>query len=208
VAQLRFPRWQPGGGFPRWRFAWWLLFFVEDALGRLPMLLLGPVLGAVIGTAVAVSELASVRVAGVTVAAVPSVGAVLWPAVLGGIGGIVVLTLGAAAWGAVSYFFFGGDDVWEARVIEDGAMVELVCRKPDPVSPDQLGAVECVLRWPSGDFATTSEFVSRRSQPYGLIARVRPTLTEPGTYRVRWYATEHKRRLHEVARLTTVVAEP
>jgi hypothetical protein len=128
VAVLRFPRWQPGaGGFRRGGFPWWLLFFVEDSLATLPMLLLGPTMGAVIGTAVAVSRLSSVRIDGQLAAAVPSVGDVLWPALLGGIGGVIVLVALAAVWGLVSYFYLGGDDVWEARVYAEGAMVELVC---------------------------------------------------------------------------------
>jgi hypothetical protein len=65
--------------------------------------------------------------------------------------------------------------------------------------------MECVVRWPSGEFVRTSEFVSRPGAPYGVIARVLPALTDPGVYRVRWYATEHKRRLHEVARMSLMV---
>ena len=33
-----------------------------------------------------------------------------------------------------------------------------------------------------------------------------PRLDEPGTYKVRWYASEHEPRLHEVARFRTTVA--
>ena len=58
---------------------WWLLLYVEDSLSRLPMLLLGPTAGAVIGTAVAVSELSSVTIDGKEAAAVPSVWDVLYP---------------------------------------------------------------------------------------------------------------------------------
>lgn len=60
-------------GFPRWGFPLWLLYYVEDQLAKLPSLLLGPTLGAVIGTSVAVSELGTVRVDGV-LAVAPGIG--------------------------------------------------------------------------------------------------------------------------------------
>jgi hypothetical protein len=203
MAKLRYPRWQRVPRFPRWRFAWWLLLYVEDSLARLPMLLLGPTMGAVIGTAVAVSRLSSVRIDGKAAAGVPSVADVLWPALLGGIGGVVALALLAAAWGFVSYLLLGGDDIWEARM--NGTLVELVCKAAVPVGPDQLGAMECVMRRPSGAFDATGEVTPRPGDPYGVIATAIRGFDEGGTYRVRWYATEHKRRLHEVARMKTVV---
>ena len=182
---------------------WWLLLYVEDSLSRLPMLLLGPTMGAVIGTAVAVSELGSVTIDGKTAAAVPSIWDVLWPALLGGLGGVVVLTIYSVARGVLSYFVCGGDDNWVGRV--NGGMVELVCKTEVPVGPDQLGAMECVIKRPSGAFSTTDEFVPRPGEPYGVIATAILALDETGTYKVRWYATEHERRLHEVARFRTTV---
>jgi hypothetical protein len=193
-----YPRWQSGQHFPRWRFLWWLLFYVEDSLSRLPMLLLGPTAGAVIGTAVAVSELSRVAIDGKVAAAVPSVWDVLLPALLGGIGGLVALTMLSAIWGLLSYFAFRGDDIWEAMMPGQGA-VEILCRTAVPVSVDQLGATECIIRRPSGAFQTTDE-LHPRHHPYGAIAHVDLPL-EAGTYETRFYATEHKRRIHEVARV-------
>jgi hypothetical protein len=84
IPGVYFPKPEPVRGFPRWGFRLWLLYYVEDQLAKLPSLLLGPTLGAVIGTSVAVSELGTVRVDGVLAAAPASVSAVLWPALLGG----------------------------------------------------------------------------------------------------------------------------
>lgn len=203
MGTLRFPSTKRAEGFPRWRVLWWLLLYVEDALSRLPMLLLGPTAGAVIGTAVAVSELSSVKIDGKTAAAVPSVWAVLWPALLGGIGGIVVLIAASAAWGALSYFGWRGDDIWKATM-PSPAVAELVCGAADPVGPDQLGAAECVIQRPDGTFRWTNE-LTRRAYPYGAVARIDGP-QEAGTYKVRWYATEHKRRIHEVARIRRTFA--
>jgi hypothetical protein len=195
---LMYPKGQSAQGFPRWRFAWWLLFYVEDALSRLPMLLLGPTMGAVIGTAIAVSELSSITIDGKVAAAVPSVWDVLLPALLGGVSGIVVLTLLSAIWGLVSYFLLDGDDVWAAMMPGQEA-VELVCRRDVPVGVEQLGAVECVIQKPSGAFQVTDE-LRPRHHPYGAVAYIDGPL-EAGSYKVRFYATEHKRRVHEVARI-------
>lgn len=177
---------------------WWLLLYVEDSLSRLPMLLLGPTAGAVIGTAVAVSELSSVTIDGKEAAAVPSVWDVLLPALLGGFGGVVVLTICSAIWGVLSYFVFGGDDIWESLMPGQGA-VELRCKTEVPVGPDRLGAAECVIKRPSGALEVTDDLQPRHN-PYGVIAHIDLPL-EAGTYETRWYATEHKRRIHEVARL-------
>lgn len=140
-----YPKGQPAERFRRWRFVWWLLFYVEDALSRLPMLLLGPTMGAVIGTAIAVSELSSITIDGKVAATVPSVWDVLLPALLGGVGGIVVLTLLSAIWGLVSYFLLDGDDVWAATMPGQGA-VELVCRRDVPVGVEWRGATRRPLR--------------------------------------------------------------
>ncbi|HEV2973998.1 MAG TPA: hypothetical protein VGX69_03255 [Solirubrobacteraceae bacterium] len=155
-------------------------------------------MGAVIGTAIAVSELSSITVEGRHVAAVPSVWDVLLPALLGGVGGIVVLTMFSAISGLVSYFVLDGDDVWTVVMPGQGA-VELVCRREVPVGVEQLGAVECVIRKPSGTFQTTDE-MRPRHHPYGAVAYIDGPL-EAGIYEARFYATEHKRRVHEVARI-------
>lgn len=197
-ATLLYPRWGSEPQFPRWRFLWWLLFYVEDSLSRLPMLLLGPTTGAVIGTAVAVSELSTVTIDGRVAAAVPSVWDVLLPALLGGLGGIVALTICSGAWGLLRYFAFGGDDIWEAVMPGQGA-AEVLCRPEVPVGVDRLGAAECIIRRPSGAFEVTDE-LHPRHQPYGAIAHIAEPL-EVGTYEARFYATEHKRRIHEVARV-------
>jgi hypothetical protein len=67
----------------------------------LPLVLLAPTFGAVIGTSLAVSDGSSVTIEGHAVAAVPSFWYVLGPAVGGAVGGIVLLALGAAV-GAAS----------------------------------------------------------------------------------------------------------
>ena len=203
MAKLRFPRWREETQFPRWRLIWWLLLYVEDSLSRLPMLLLGPTTGAVIGTAIAVSELSSVTIDGKLAAAVPSVWDVLLPALLGGLGGVVVLTTCTAIWGMLSYFALGGDDIWEA-VMPGQVAIELRCKTEVPVGFDRLGAAECVIKRPSGVFQATDE-LRPREYPYGTIAHIDDP-QEAGTYEARWYATEHKRRIHEVARVKRTFA--
>jgi hypothetical protein len=208
-----FPGPEAASGFPRWGFAGWLLFYVEDTLGRLPMLLLGPMLGAVIGTAVAVSELGTVRIGGKLAAAPPSVWDVLWPAVLGGVSGIVVLTSLAAGWGVFSYFRHG-DDTWEILIerhpsAPSGELVQLVCKGDVPADPNQIGAQEVIIQGPSGDFDRTDMFSPRPGKPYGVIATGIRSLSEPGTYHIRWYATEHRgKRTHEISRTTYSIEPP
>jgi hypothetical protein len=77
-----------------------------------------------------------------------------------GLGVIVVLALLSTIWGLVSYFLLDGDDVWAATMPGQGA-VELVCRRDVPVGVEQLGAVECVIRKPSGAFQITDELHPR-----------------------------------------------
>jgi hypothetical protein len=207
MAKLLFPKSRSVERFPRWRLVWWLLFYVEDSLSRLPMLLLGPTTGAVLGTAIAVSELSSVTIDGKVAAAVPSVWDVLLPALLGGLGGIVVLTIGSAIWGALRYLAFGGDDIWEAvmpATLRDRGTTELRCKPGAQASITQLEMTECVIKRPSGAFEATAEYVVQ-PEPYGLLVRI-SNPQEAGTYEVRWYATEHKRRVHEVARIKQTFA--
>jgi hypothetical protein len=210
-----YPRPEAASGFPRWGYLRWLLLYVEDTLGRLPMLLLGPVLGAVVGTAVAVSELGTVRIDGKLAAAPATVWDVLWPAVLGGVSGIVVLTLLAAIWGVISYLALDGDDTWKILIEQDpsasaGELVELICKGEVPADPNLLGAMEVYVKRPSGEIDRTDMFTPRPGKPYGVIAAGVRSLGEPGEYRVRWYATEHRgRRTHEVARAKhTVLSRP
>jgi hypothetical protein len=202
MAKLLFPTWRSAERFPRWRFVWWLLFYVEDSLSRLPMLLLGPTTGAVLGTAIAVSELSSVTIDGKVAAAVPSVSDVLLPALLGGLGGVLVLTTCSAIWGMSSYFVLGGDDIWEAvmpAAFRDRGTTELRCKPDAQASFTQLELAECVIKRPSGAFEATAEY-EVQPEPYGLLVHI-SNPQEAGTYEVRWYATEHKRHIHEVARI-------
>lgn len=198
---LHFPPPEAAEGFPKWALAWWLFYYVEDALQRLPLVLLAPTVGAVIGTSLAVSDGSSVTIEGHAVAAVPSFWDVLGPAVGGAVGGIVLLALGAAVWGRVSYAR-GGDDVWVATLHEQWGLI-LLCRNEDvPADPSRLGAVECIVKRPSGEFDRTDALPPFPGRwPHGLIATGIRGLGQAGNYEARWYATEHRARLHEVARM-------
>jgi hypothetical protein len=182
--------------------SWWL--YVEDALSRLSMLLLGPMLGAVIGSAVAVSQLTSVTIDGRSAAAVPSLFVVLWPALIGGVGGVAAVASVWAVVGVVSFYLRGGNGPWEAKMTDDGKP-EVVSRHESPTHPGQLGAVDCVLRRPSGQCEWSDQMQRRWGVPEGVIAVGVDSVDEPGCYELRWYATEHKRRIHEVARLKLIV---
>lgn len=198
--QPAFPSSTTTGGFHRWGFALWLLYYVEDALQQLPLALAAPTIGAVLGTSLAVSEGASVVIEGHRVATIPSFWGVLGPALGGAVGGIVLLALLAAAWGAITYWR-DGDSVWEIRL--EGANLQLVCKTEVPVDPNLLGAMECIMRRPEGEFERTDMFAPRPGRPIGLLVtglRVGPDGNAMGGCEVRWYATEHRAHLHEVAR--------
>jgi hypothetical protein len=203
-SELMYPTPQPEKGFRRLGFAWWLLYYVQAQLARLPFLLLGPTLGAVIGTAVAVSKLSSITIDGKVAAAVPSVWDVLLPALLGGLGGIVVLTLCAVIWGIFSYFR-RGDDNWEAHVEaqvsgKGNGVWTYLSKKPEAlVVQSQLGRIEVVTQWPSGDFYRLAVPPPATHQ-HAILGTAISDFRESGTYLVRWYATEHKAHWHEVAR--------
>lgn len=78
----------------------------------------------------------------------------------------------------------------------------LLCRNEDvPADPSRLGAVECVVERPSGGFDHTDALPPFPGRPHGLIATGIRGLGQEGNYEVRWYATEHRARLHEVARM-------
>lgn len=193
---------KPLTGFSRKRriAAWWV--YTENALSSLPMLLLGPTTGAVIGTAVAVSELATVKIDGRTAAAVPSLGDVLWPALAGGVGGVLALAILSALWAITSFYFRGGLGVWETRITDDVPV--LVSQKESPTPSSQLGAVDCVLRRPSGKCEWTDDLTRRGSSVDGVVATSVQPISEPGAYELRWYATEHRHWIHEVANLKFV----
>jgi hypothetical protein len=167
---------------------------------------------AVIGTAVAVSELGTVRVGRVVAAAAPSMPDVLLPAVAGAASGVLVLAAITALWGACSYFkggFKGGDDNWQALVaplVSGQGVCAILYAKPEAlVDQSRLGSIEVVARWPSGTFYRSA--ASRPApHPYAVVHQAISDFTEPGTYLVRWYATEHKARLHEVARAEHTVS--
>jgi hypothetical protein len=193
---------KPLTGFSRTRriLAW--LVYTESALSRLPMLLLGPTTGAVVGTAVAVSKLATVEIDGKTAAAVPSLGDVLWPALAGGVGGVLLLAIISAVWGIASFYLRGGIGAWETRITDNVPV--LVSRSESPTPSSQLGAVDCVLRRPSGECEWVDNFTRRGSSVDGVVATSVHPISEPGAYELRWYATEHRGWIHEVASLKFV----
>jgi hypothetical protein len=93
-------------------------------------------------------------------AAVPYVWDVLLPALLGGLGGVVVLAICSTIWGLLSYLAFGGDDIWEAvmpAAFRDRGTTELRCRPGASASVMQLELTECVIKRPSGPFEATAE---------------------------------------------------
>jgi hypothetical protein len=186
----------------RRRIAAWLVY-TESTLSSLPMLLLGPTVGAVIGTAVAVSKLATVEIDGKTAAGVPSLGDVLWPALAGGAGGVFLLAIISAVCGIASFYRRGGIGPWETKINDENVPV-LVSRKESPTPSSQLGAVDCVLRRPSGKCEWADTFTRRGSSVDGVVATSVKPISEPGAYELRWYATEHRRWIHEIANLKFV----
>ena len=83
----------------------------EGALGRLPMMLLSPVIGAIVGTWWQLERSSEVILHGLVVA-VPSTPDVLAGTVIGGLAGIVMGFGLAFVWACVRYFAWG-DPVWE-----------------------------------------------------------------------------------------------
>jgi hypothetical protein len=186
--------------FSRSRLVFSWLLFAEGRMSHLTMLLLGPTLGAVIGTAVAVSDLSTTTINGKVVATVPSLWDVLWPALAFGAGGVAVLMLGCVAVGVV-LSYRSGIGPWEAKIADDGTPV-LRPRSESPTTRGQLGAVDCVLKLPSGKYEWSDRLEDGHEGMYGAVSApdVEP-VKEPGVYEMRWYATEHKRLIHEIARL-------
>ena len=175
---------------------WWLLLYVEDSLSRLPMLLLGPTAGAVIGRRRGM-ELSSDTSTERRPPLCRLCGMSATRAARGFRRGRRLDDL-LSDLGSLVLFRVRGDDIWASLMPGQGA-VELRCKTEVPVGPDRLGAAECVIKRPSGALEVTDDLQPRHN-PYGVIAHIDLPL-EAGTYEIRWYATEHKRRIHEVARL-------
>jgi hypothetical protein len=60
------------------------------------------------------------------------------------------------------------------------------------------------MRLPSGRFDRT-EPTAAAPWPHADVATAISGFVEPGTYEIRWYATEHRRRMHEIARVKHTV---
>ena len=187
---------------------WRLVFWTEQMLGKLPMVLLMPVIGAIIGTAWAVSHPFKSFVRHGIVVSHSTFWHVLLLAVIGGVGGIVVLA-GLVVLCGIAYYRVRGDSTWYAstRACERARDIELR-RK---VSPFRL----TLKRW-----AIRNAWSKRRAEecwaedpanpagrfggPEAFAVSFDDAKREDGVYEARWYAPAGQPRLHEIARVKAV----
>ncbi len=131
--------------FPWRRLGWRMRYSAESAQGRLPMMLWGPMIGAVIGTLVALHDHPEVIRHGLVVS-LPSSGEVVAGAATGAVVGVGVTFLLAFLWASVRYLA-RGDDTWEVVYCGRHAKTmffALRCRASvAPADPQHLGHVEC-----------------------------------------------------------------
>ena len=189
----------PDAAFSRGALFWRCWYATEDALSRLPMLILIPTLGAIIGTAWGVSHPPQTVDAGLVVAQ-QSFWGVLVAALIGGVAATIVLVLLISVTLYVRYLYFGGDAGWTGvygGAVQDLLAFELQCKAAHPIHPDTLGAMSCVLKPPGGP-CLSPDRSGLRINPMGCIFHF--ALGQgPATTR-RWYAMRGKARLQEVAR--------
>jgi hypothetical protein len=188
--------------FPRWRLFWRFVRSTEQTLGSFPMVLLTPV----VATAWAVSDPVTEFVRRGIVVSHASFWHVLLLAVAGGLGGIVAIA-GITVLGAIVYYHAVGDHIWEATYLgHNGGQAGwgLRCRGDVPMS-QTLGALECVVKTPSGTLLSTDGpegDLSWRGNPDGVFASF-AMAREVGVYEARWYASmgDWRGRMQEVARV-------
>jgi hypothetical protein len=202
--------------FPGGRVFWAVWVSTEEAMGRLPMVLLTPVVAALAGTALAVSQPSSSVVhssQGLIVAA-PSFWNVLWLALAGSAGGVIVVG-GLLFWGMWLYIrawlplwdrFRGWEPRLEPFPDQEAARLLLLCRMTPPVQISTLGHMECAVKRPDGSIDLIPDLSIVPSEvplgdneaetvPGAMALLGRAT---PGPYEVRWYGTNRKR--YEIAR--------
>ncbi len=203
--------------FPRWRVFRRSWSATEAALARLPMLVLVPTAGAIVGSAWGVSHPFQTIRRGLVVGQA-SFGRVLVSALVGGVVGLLALI--GLVWVCIwAWYRLRGDAAWEVGwslyskeprpgILSTASTVILRCTGVPPVSVSALGHVEAVIRLPSGDF--------RRMPQHGMGSDEH-TLTfsatggggapPPGKYEVRWYGTTAGRKRYEIARSRYVVPD-
>lgn len=175
-------------------------------------MLWSPMIGAAIGTLVALHDHPEVIRHGLVVS-VPTDGEVLTGTVLGSLGGVLVAFLFVFGWAAVRYRL-KGDDVWEVCFRPNLREIELRCKKdaeiPEAVEAlGALAAIECCLKTPSGAVLSSREQGDLFPQDTHEIAWFPKLETlEAGTYEARWYAPRGKPRSQEVARGKTRITLP
>ncbi|MGZ6569337.1 MAG: hypothetical protein ACXVHB_34115 [Solirubrobacteraceae bacterium] len=134
----------------------------EAALGSLPMVVLTPVVGAIVGTAWATAQPTREVVRHGVVGADGSFLHALLFAAAGAALGIALMTTAASLWLAAAYWV-RGDPAWEASlefvdktkngIHTRGSSAILRTVSNPPVDVATLGDVEAVLRQPGGRFS-------------------------------------------------------
>jgi hypothetical protein len=188
-----------GRGFLRGALFWRCWYATEEALSRLPMLLLIPTLGAVIGTSWGVSHPPNMVEHGLVVAQ-QSFWGVLLSALIGGVAATAVLML-VVSLVLLTRYLRSGDGDWQGAfhgTVDDQLYFELSCAADHPLDPATLGAMTCLVKPPAGE-VVEAEQTGLRINPTGCVSRftLQPAT---GTFEARWYAVRGRRRLHEVAR--------
>jgi hypothetical protein len=182
---------------------------VERTLGKLPALVLVPTAGAFVGTAWSVGHPSEIIKDGLVVAEA-STSDVLLGALVGGIVGLMIVGVLIALWEYLRYRVTG-DPVWKAGYGDAAPdeknpimFFELRCVSEHPVHHSTLGAVECVIKTPSGPVWSTGPGDIRPGYDGSrlmLDARF-PVNPERGRYGCRWYSSVEGSQLAEVARGT------
>jgi hypothetical protein len=208
--------------FPRGRALWAVAIATEEALGRFPMVLMTPIVGAFAGTAWAVSHPSRQIVRNRVVVGGVSFTEALWLAIIGSVGGLFIAG-GLLLWGMLLYVRVwlplwdrhrGWEPTWEYFPGSDAVFLRLKCRIFPPISTDSLGHKECVVRHEGTiKVLASGDSVLETSIPTGDVNLSIPTVQailslhgESGEYEVRWYGTNRKR--YEIARKTFVIQSP
>jgi hypothetical protein len=175
----------------------------SDALSKPPLIFLGVIVGAIVGTATALGPSPVVTRGGHLVVAEPPTAEVLLRTLAGGGTGLFVVFVGGFLWGWLRYRRWG-DAIWMTKCggVSDAGMTFVLTSKDDviPADPKHLGALLCVVRSPLGTL-THDELAYTNT---GLAIAHIKAKPEAGPYDVRWLGAREGEKLHEKAHRTII----
>lgn len=181
--------------FPRWRLLRRIVLETEQMLGRLPLLILTPTVGAITATAYAASHPGEVERRGVVTLVHQSFWDALGSALIGGLGGIAVVGALVLLYQSVGYWLWQRR-AWTIWLVRSGTGEYASCwlEASNPAALTTIGALAATVKLPSGVHLQGQ--VKIGLNPYFLM----PVEPGPERYDVRWYATPDRSRQYELTR--------